>query len=96
LFPPSPSLLTELPFLPPVDPGFCNTNLKMVHVSIDMALPANQNPQTELEENEFIEVFHVPVRDLWEECAKLEAAGFAIDARLGSLAEGLQMAKMLR
>ncbi|PSR83961.1 ADP-ribose pyrophosphatase [Coniella lustricola] len=75
------------------DPGFCNTNVVMVHVSIDMTLPENQNRQPELEENEFIEVFHVPLRKLWDECKRLEAEGCAIDARVGTLAEGFELAR---
>ncbi|ROV93802.1 hypothetical protein VMCG_08797 [Cytospora schulzeri] len=78
------------------DPGFCNTNLRMVHVSIDMSDPANQELKPELEENEFIEVFYVPLKNLWEECKKLEADGYAIDARVGTLAEGIELAKQFR
>ncbi|KAK7701907.1 ADP-ribose diphosphatase [Diaporthe eres] len=78
------------------DPGFCNTNLRMVHVSIDMSLPENQNLKPELEENEFIEVFYVPLKNLWEECKKLEAQGFGIDARVGTLAEGIELAKQFK
>ncbi|PKS09575.1 hypothetical protein jhhlp_004192 [Lomentospora prolificans] len=78
------------------DPGFCNTNLRMVHLTIDMSLPENQNPQAQLEEDEFIEVFHVPLYRLWDECKRLEAEGCAIDARVGTLAEGLELAKKFR
>ncbi|CAM1506119.1 Fc.00g057600.m01.CDS01 [Cosmosporella sp. VM-42] len=77
------------------DPGFCNTNLRMVHVSIDMGLAANQDLKPELEENEFIEVFTVPLKDLWAECKRLEAEGCAIDARVGTFAEGILMAQKL-
>ncbi|KAK3372319.1 NUDIX hydrolase domain-like protein [Podospora didyma] len=75
------------------DPGFCNTNLKMVHVSVDMTLPENQDLKPELEENEFIEVFHVRLADLWEECIRLDAEGYAIDARIANIAEGIEIAK---
>jgi 8-oxo-dGTP pyrophosphatase MutT (NUDIX family) len=77
------------------DPGFCNTNLRMVHVTIDMSHPSNQPDtlKTELEENEFIEVFSVPIAKLWEECQRLEKEGYAIDARVGTLAEGMELAK---
>ena len=78
------------------DPGFCNTNLRMVHVSIDMSLPENKEPKPELEENEFIDVFTVPLDDLWEECKKLEAQGFAVDARVGTFAEGILLAQRLK
>ncbi|KAK7751126.1 ADP-ribose diphosphatase [Diatrype stigma] len=77
------------------DPGFCNTNLRMVHVTIDMSLPENQELRPELEENEFIEVFLVPLAKLWEECKRLEAEGYAIDARVGTLAEGIEVAKQI-
>ncbi|KAL3418846.1 NUDIX domain-containing protein [Phlyctema vagabunda] len=75
------------------DPGFCNTNLKMVHVTIDMELAENKNPKPQLEENEFIEVFTLKLSDLWAECKRLEGEGYAIDARVGTLAEGIEIAK---
>lgn len=75
------------------DPGFCNTNLQMVHVTIDTSLPENQNPVPQLEEGEFIEVFTTPLTSLWDECKKLEAEGYAIDARVATLAEGIELAK---
>lgn len=65
----------------------------MVHVTVDMSLEANKNPKPELEENEFIEVFTLPLKDLWAECKKLEKEGFAIDARIGTLAEGIEIAR---
>ena len=76
-----------------IDPGFCNTNLNFVHVTIDMSMEENQNPKPELEENEFIEVFSVPLASLYSEIRKLEREGFAIDARVGTLAEGFEVAK---
>ena len=76
-----------------LDPGFCNTNLNIVHVSVDMSLPENQNPKPELEENEFIECFTVPLASLFEETKKLEQQGYAIDARIGTLAEGIELTK---
>ena len=75
------------------DPGFCNTNVNMVHVKIDMTNPENQNPNPELEENEFIEVFSIPLKNLFAECKKLEGQGYAIDARVGTLAEGIEVAR---
>lgn len=75
------------------DPGFCNTNLKMIHVTVDMSNPENQDLKPELEDNEFIEVFTVKLTDLYAECQRLEKEGFAIDARVGTLAEGMEIAK---
>ncbi len=65
----------------------------MIHVTIDLSLPENQNPQPDLEDNEFIETFSVPLKDLWQECVKLEQQGYAIDARVGTLAEGIEFAR---
>ncbi|KAF4312923.1 ADP-ribose diphosphatase [Botryosphaeria dothidea] len=75
------------------DPGFCNTNLNMVHVTVDMTKPENKNPKPELEDNEFIECFTVPLADLYSQCRALEQQGYAIDARVGTLAEGIEIAK---
>jgi ADP-ribose pyrophosphatase len=75
------------------DPGFCNTNLRMIHVTVDLSRPENQNPQPELEDNEFIETFSVPLKDLWGECIKFAEQGYVIDARVGTLAEGIEFAK---
>ena len=65
----------------------------MIHVTVDLSDPENQNPQPQLEENEFIEMFAVPLKDLWDECKKFESQGYAIDARVGTLAEGVELAK---
>ncbi|KAJ4337842.1 ADP-ribose diphosphatase [Didymella glomerata] len=75
------------------DPGFCNTNLKMIQVTVDMSLPENQNPQPNLEPGEFIETFTVPLTDLYEECVKFEKEGYVLDARVGTLAQGVEFAK---
>jgi ADP-ribose pyrophosphatase len=76
-----------------IDPGFCNTNLRMIHVTIDLSLPENQNPKPELEENEFIEVFTIPLKDFYPELKKLEKQGYAMDARVATIAEGFELAK---
>jgi len=75
------------------DPGFCNTNLKMVHVMVDMEDERNQNPKPQLEEGEFIETFTLPLKKLWEACKEFEKEGYAIDARVATLAEGIELAK---
>ena len=79
-----------------VDPGFCNTNLNMVHVRLDMSNPDNQDPRPQLEENEFIESFTIPLKTLYAECKKLEAEGYAIDARVLTLAEGIEVARQFK
>ena len=65
----------------------------MVHVTVDMEKPENQNLKPELEENEFIEVFSIPLKDLYADCKRLESEGYAIDARVGTLAEGIEVAR---
>ena len=77
----------------PIDPGFCNTNTHLVHVTIDMSRPENQDLKPELEETEFIEVFSVPLKSLYADCRRLEKEGYAIDARVGTLAEGFEVAR---
>lgn len=77
------------------DPGFCNTNFNLVHVKIDMNLPENQHPIPDLEEDEFIDSFTLPLSSLYDGLRKLEAEGYAIDARVGSIAQGIEMAKNL-
>jgi ADP-ribose pyrophosphatase len=76
------------------DPGTTNTNTKMIVVDVDMADPRNQNPKPELEEGEFIESFTLPLSNLWGELTRMEREGYAIDARVAGLAQGLEMAKM--
>jgi ADP-ribose pyrophosphatase len=78
------------------DPGFCNTNLRMVHVDVDMSLPENKDPRPRLEQDEFIEVSIVPLAGLWDECKRLAGEGYAIDGRVGTLAEGIDLAMKLR
>ncbi|KAF2233521.1 hypothetical protein EV356DRAFT_503620 [Viridothelium virens] len=75
------------------DPGFCNTNLTMVHVNVDLEKEENRRPKPELEENEYIECFTVELTRLYKECRKLEKEGHAIDARVGTLAEGIEIAR---
>lgn len=65
----------------------------MIFVEVDMTDERNQNPQPELEENEYIESFTVPLDNLWNELEKLDQQGFAIDARVGTLAQGMEIAK---
>lgn len=67
-----------------------------MHVKVDLSDERNKNPVPKLEDNEFIESFKVPLKDLYKECKKLEKDGFAIDARVGTLAEGLEIARKWR
>ncbi|KAK9467659.1 cyclic phosphodiesterase-like protein-domain-containing protein [Lipomyces arxii] len=61
------------------DPGFCNTNMKLVHVSIDMTDPRNQSPKQQLEDGEFIENFTVPLKMFPEKLEEFASQGFILD-----------------
>lgn len=67
----------------------------MIHVRIDPKNPANlpENLKPHLEPNEYIEVFMCPLGDLWKMCKQWEGEGYAIDARVGSLAEGIEVGR---
>ncbi|KAI1178953.1 NUDIX domain-containing protein [Nemania sp. FL0916] len=77
------------------DPGMTNTNTAICSVIIDTTLPENKNPKPTLEEDEFIETFTTPLATLYAECKKLEAEGYAIDARVGTFAQGIELTKRL-
>ncbi|KAI1738141.1 ADP-ribose pyrophosphatase [Xylaria scruposa] len=77
------------------DPGMTNTNTAICSVQIDTTLPENQNPTPSLEEDEFIETFTTPLATLYAECKRLEAEGYAIDARVGTFAQGIELTKRM-
>ena len=79
-----------------IDPGFCNTNLNMIHCTIDLDDPVNTDPKPRLEDDEFIECFVVPLTDLYAECERLAKQGYAIDARVATIAEGIELAKRFK
>lgn len=68
----------------------------MIHVSVDMSLEENKIPKPKLEEGEFIEVFTVPLKELWDACKRLEKEGYAVDARVATLAEGMEIARLFK
>ncbi|KAI0154141.1 NUDIX domain-containing protein [Xylariaceae sp. FL1272] len=78
------------------DPGMTNTNTAICTVHIDMSHPDNQNPLTSHEDDEFIESFTIPVTSLYEKVKEFEREGFAIDARVGSFAQGIELAKKMK
>ncbi|GMM49844.1 ADP-ribose diphosphatase [Starmerella bacillaris] len=73
------------------DPGFCDTNQRVIQVSIDMKDPRNQNPKPNLEENEFIECFTTPLKSLPATLDKLAAEGYVLDARVAGIAQGISL-----
>lgn len=75
------------------DPGFCNTNMKLITVNIDLDDPRNQNPQAKPEDGEFIETFSVPLSDFADTLRKFEAEGYKLDARVQNVADGFELAR---
>jgi len=55
--------------------------------------PRNQNPESHQEADEFIENFWVRLTDLYAECVGFDKEGYAIDARVGAVAKGIEIAK---
>lgn len=76
-----------------IAPGFSNNNFNLVYVNVDTSLPENQNPAPQLEEDELIESFTLPVSSLFSEIKKLQDEGYAIETRVVAIAEGLEMAR---
>lgn len=75
------------------DPGLTNANMALVTVDVDMEDPRNQNPQPQLEDGEFIEVFTLPVLGLLDGLVEVcNREGCQVDARLYHLAQGLELA----
>lgn len=73
-----------------------NNNTKTTEARQATGLPHPiLGPNQQLEQNEFVTTFCVPVRRLWAECRRLEEEGYAIDARVGTLAEGIEVARRL-
>lgn len=58
-----------------------------------MSLPENKQPQAQQEDDEFIETFSVPVASLFAELKRLEAEGYAIETRVVTIAEGIEIAR---
>lgn len=87
-------LHTEMPLFS--DPGLTNANMALATVEIDAKDPRNSDPQPQLEDGEFIEVFTLPTKGflagLIDVCSR---EGCVVDARLYHLAFGLEMAETL-
>ncbi|KAF7588089.1 hypothetical protein BBP40_006188 [Aspergillus hancockii] len=74
-------------------PGFCNNNFQLAYINVDLSLPENQNPVPQMEEEEFIEIFTLPMKSLFSDLKRLEKEGFAIETRVVALAEGFELAR---
>ena len=73
-----------------------NANMVLAYVDVDLSDPRNKNPKAELEDGEFIEMFHLPLKGLLGKLEELvEKEGCTVDARLYHFAVGLDIAQSL-
>lgn len=76
------------------EPGLTDASTVMVHVLVDLEREENKGVvEGKGVEGEFVENFEVEVGALWGVLRALEGEGYAIDARVGGLAEGWEMAR---
>ncbi|KAK3384112.1 ADP-ribose pyrophosphatase [Lasiosphaeria ovina] len=75
-------------------PASSSSRTVVINVRVDLGRAENQNPTPQLEADEFIVPFWVPVKSLHAECRKLHDEGFAIDSKVGIFAEGIEVAKL--
>lgn len=76
------------------DPGLTNANMSLVTVNIEAS--DNEDPQPQLEDGEFIEVFTLPLVALHDGLVAVsQAEDVAIDSRLFHFAEGIKTAQAL-
>lgn len=77
------------------DPGLTNANMKLVVMDVDRSLEINQNVVAVPDEGEFIDVFHIPINNLYNFLIEKEKTTHAVDARLLHFAYGLNVASKL-
>jgi ADP-ribose pyrophosphatase len=77
------------------DPGLTNANMKLVVMDVDRSLEVNQNVVAVPDEGEFIDVFHIPIDNLYSFLIEKEKTTHAVDARLLHFAYGLCVASKL-
>eukprot|EP01129_Flabellula_baltica_P000200 TRINITY_DN10248_c0_g1_i1.p1 TRINITY_DN10248_c0_g1~~TRINITY_DN10248_c0_g1_i1.p1 ORF type:complete len:128 (-),score=38.30 TRINITY_DN10248_c0_g1_i1:71-454(-) len=74
------------------EPGLSNACARMVHMEIDGSLTENIDPQPELEDDEFIEVFTVGKDNFLEEViAMAESKGAVIEGKVYATGWALSM-----
>jgi ADP-ribose pyrophosphatase len=77
------------------DPGLTNANMKLVVMDVDRSLKINQNVVAVPDEGEFIDVFHIPIDDLYSFLIEKEKTTHAVDSRLLHFAYGLCVASKI-
>eukprot|EP00123_Amoebidium_parasiticum_P011855 comp20941_c1_seq1/m.27987 comp20941_c1_seq1/g.27987 ORF comp20941_c1_seq1/g.27987 comp20941_c1_seq1/m.27987 type:complete len:215 (-) comp20941_c1_seq1:192-836(-) len=73
------------------DPGITNANMRMVVVKVNMDSEENKCPVPECDPGEFIETTVVPMTGFCAMLEGLERQGYALDARLMSMAYGMEL-----
>jgi len=77
------------------DPGLTNANMKLVVMDVDRSLDINQNVVAVPDEGEFIDVFHVPIDNLYNFLIEKEKTSHAFDSRLFHFIYGLNITPKL-
>jgi ADP-ribose pyrophosphatase len=67
--------------------------MRTVLCEVDVNDDRNKNPIPQPEEAEWIESFRVPLKDLASKLDSLGKEGYALEARLASIALGIELAK---
>lgn len=74
-----------------MSPGMTNESIMLVTVDVDLSLPANQEPQQNLDEGEFCEVLKVPTASLIKELLEFDKQGVKVFCGLWCLAHGMSV-----
>ena len=74
-----------------MSPGLCDECVQLVVVEVDLDAPTNRMPAQALEDDEFIKVARVPVRDLLPTLQTMQRDGYLPFTGLFTLALGLQL-----
>ncbi|CAI5758219.1 unnamed protein product [Candida verbasci] len=76
------------------DPGLTNANMVLAHVDVDLNNPKNKHPKPQLEDNEYIETFSLPLDNLLNSLELvMKKESCTVDARLYHFAMGLELNK---
>ena len=74
-----------------MSPGLCDECVQLCVVEVDLDAPENQTPKQALEDDEFIKVTRVPVRELLPTIERMERDGCVAFTGLFMLAAGLNL-----
>ncbi|KAJ5075704.1 adp-sugar pyrophosphatase [Anaeramoeba ignava] len=73
------------------EPAMTNSHCAFVHMEIDLELEENKNPKQNLQDDEDIKVYKIPINKLEEELKNFEEKGFVIDGKLAAMSFGFSL-----